>query len=84
MSVYGSIHLNNACIYLNMPYCSSIYLNMTEYHRMSLNMAENAWINYSYYVRVLNMPRYIYNNIIIIVTNVIILLKFLKTSYVLH
>ena len=35
-------------------------------------MPENAWINSSGYVRVVNMPQYSYNNVII-VTNVIML-----------
>ena len=47
---------------------------------MSLNMPENTWINFSDYARVLNMPEYIYNNIIIIVGNVIIL-EFLSTRF---
>ena len=40
MSDYGSIHLNNALICINMPYCSSAYLNIAEYCLMSLNMPE--------------------------------------------
>ena len=48
---------------------------------MSLNMPENALKNCSDYVRVFNMPLYSYNNIIIIVTNVIIL-EFLSAQFV--
>ena len=73
MSDYYSIRRNNAWICLNMPQCPSICLSMSEYCWMSLNMPENAWINCSDYARVFNMPRHSYNNIIIIVTNVIIL-----------
>ena len=40
MSDYGSIHLNNSWICLNMPYCPSICLNMTDYCWMSLKMPE--------------------------------------------
>ena len=36
-------------------------------------MPENLWINCSDYAKVLSVPRYSYNNIIIIVTNVITL-----------
>ena len=57
MSDYGSIGLNNASIYLNIP----------DY------VPEYAWINYSGYARVFNIPRYSYNNIIIIETNVVII-----------
>ena len=46
---------------------------MAEYCWMSLNMHENVWINCSGYTKVLNMPRYSYNSIIIIVTNIIML-----------
>ena len=46
---------------------------MTEYCLMSLSMRENASLNCSDYVRVLNMLPYIYINIIIIVTNVMML-----------
>ena len=47
---------------------------------MSLNMPENTLINYFDYARVLNMPRYSYNNIVI-VTNVI-MLEFLYARFV--
>ena len=40
---------------------------------MSLNMSEHSWLNCSDYAGVLSMPRQSYKNIIIIVTNVIIL-----------
>ena len=43
-----------------------------------LDIPENVWINYYGYVRVLNMPRYKCNNIIIIVANVI--LEFLSAQ----
>ena len=46
-----------------------------------LNVPENAWINYSDYAKFLSMPRYRYNNIIIIVTNVITL-EFLSARFV--
>ena len=39
---------------------------------MSLNMSENAWINCSDYADIFNMPQYSYNNIIIIVTVIIL------------
>ena len=48
---------------------------------MSLIIPEHAWINCSVYAMVLNMRQYSYNNIIIIVTNVIIL-EFLAASFV--
>ena len=72
MSDYDFIHLNNAWIYLNMPQYLSICLTMVEYCWMFLNMPENAKTSCSDYARVLNIPRYSYNNIIIVVTNVII------------
>ena len=81
ISHYGSIRFNNAWRCLNMPYYPSICPNMAEYCWMSLNMPENAWLNCSYYVRVLNIPRYSHNNIIIIATNVIIL-EFLSARFV--
>ena len=46
---------------------------MAEYCWMFPNMSENASRNCSDYTRILNMLRYSYDNIIIIVTNVIIL-----------
>ena len=60
---YGSIRLNNAWI----------FLKITEHCWMSLNMPENARINCYDYTMVLSMLQYSYNNIIITVTNVIIL-----------
>ena len=48
-------------------------MNMTEYCRLSQNMHENAWIIYSDDAGVLNMPRYSYNNIIVIATNATVL-----------
>ena len=47
MSAYGSIRLNNAWIYLTMPYYPLICLNIAEYFWMSLHMPENDWINCS-------------------------------------
>ena len=81
MSDYGSIRLSNALICLNKPLDLSIYLNMAEYFWVTLRMPENVWINCSDYARVLDMLRYSYNNIIIIVTNVIIL-EFVSTRFV--
>ena len=46
---------------------------MAEYCWMSLNVLEIAWINCYDNAKVLNMPRYSYNNIFIFATNVIIL-----------
>ena len=63
-----------------MPKCRSVCLSMAEYCCMSLNMPENAWINCSDYARVLDMPQYSYNNIII-VTNVIVL-EFLSARFI--
>ena len=59
-SDYGSIRLNNAWICLNMPEHGWIFLNVPE----CMSIPEYAWINYSDYARVLNIPRYSYNNII--------------------
>ena len=58
-----------------------ISVNMPENGWVSLNMAESAWINSSDYTGVLNMLWYSYNNIVIIVTNVIIL-EFLSAWFV--
>ena len=75
MSEYRSIHLNNATlISLSMPENGWILLNVPEYSR-------NAWINCSDYARVLSMPRYSYNNIFIIVANVVILNSCLRDLY---
>ena len=65
-----------------MPEYALMFLNIPEYDwiLMSLNMSEHSWLNCSDYARVLNMPRYSYNNIIT-VTNVIIL-EFLSTRFV--
>ena len=65
-----------------MPEYALMFLNMPEYDwiLMSLNMSEHSWLNCSDYARVLNMPRYSYN-IIITVTNVIIL-ELLSTRFV--
>ena len=68
MSDYVSIGLNNSWI----MWPESVF--------MSLNMPEHGWINWSDYVRVLSVPQYSYNNIII-VTNVIIL-EFLSTRVI--
>ena len=48
---------------------------------MSLSMRENASLNRSDYVRVLSMLPYIYINIIIIVTNVM-MLEFLSAWFI--
>ena len=79
MSYYGSTCLNNAYVYLNMSKCPSVCLSMAEYCWIFLNIPENPWINCSDYARVLNMPQYSYNNIII-VTNVI-MLEFLSARF---
>ena len=81
VSGYGSIRLNDAWTFLNMVLCPSIYRNMAAYCWMSLNMSENTLINCSDYSRVLNMPQYSYNNIIIVATNVV-MLEFLSTWFV--
>ena len=54
---------------------------MPQYALMFLDVPENAWTNCSDYARVLNMPQYSYNNIVIIVANVIIL-EFLSARFV--
>ena len=68
-----------------MPEYAWICLNVSQYTWTWLNIADcpwiylqNAWINCSDYARVLNIPRYSYNNIIIIVT----LLEFLSAQFV--
>ena len=43
-------------------------LDIPEHGWILLNIPKYAWINCSDYARVLNMPQYTYNNIIIIVT----------------
>ena len=58
---------------------------MSQYVLMSLsmlNMPENARINCSDYAKVLNMPGYNNNNIMIIVTNVI-MFEFLSSRLLL-
>ena len=62
-----------------MPEYISGCLNAPEYAWMSLNILENAWINCSDYV--LNMPRYSYKKIIIIITNVV-KLEFFSARFV--
>ena len=47
---------------------------MAEYWRMSLNMSKNAWKNCSEYARVINMPWYSCNNIIIVIIIIIIII----------
>ena len=71
-----------------MPEYAWICLNVSQYAWTWLNIADcpwiylqNAWINCSDYARVLNISRYSYNNIIIIVTNDI-LLEFLSAQFV--
>ena len=56
-------------------------LNMPEDGWILMDVFENAWINCCDYVMVLNMPWYSYINIIIIVTNVVIL-EFLSAGFV--
>ena len=68
MSDYVSIGLNNS--WIMWPECAF----------MSLNMPEHGWINWSDYVRVLSVPQYSYDNIII-VTNFIIL-EFFSTRVI--
>ena len=60
-----------------MPEYALISLNMPEHGWILLNVPEYAWINCS---RVLNMPRYSYDNVII-VTNVI-MLEFLPARFI--
>ena len=55
---------------------------MAEYCRMSLSMPENAWINCPDYARVLNMPQYSYNNIIIVNNNCNIINSCLLDLYI--
>ena len=71
MPEYAWICLNT----LNVPQYNWILLNVPEY------MPENTLINCSDYARVLNIPRDSYNNIIIIVTNVI-MLEFLSVRFI--
>ena len=52
-------------ICLNMPEYTLISLNFPYHWWTLLNVPQYAWINCSDYVRVLNMVRYSYNNIII-------------------
>ena len=59
-----------------MPKYALMSFIMSEHGRMSLNMPENVSINCSDYARVLNMAQHSYNNIIIIVT--VIILEFLS------
>ena len=61
-----------------MPEYALMSLSMPEYGYILLNVSEYAGINCSDYARVLNMPRYSYN--IIIVTNVT--LEFLSAQFV--
>ena len=61
--------------------CLWVWLNMCQYPWIYLNILENAWINCSDYTSLLNMPQCSCNNIIIIVTNVIIL-EFLSAQFV--
>ena len=67
-------------IFLTMSPYASISLNISEYCWMSLDMPENAWINCSGYSRVLNVPWFSYN-MMIIVTNVI-MLQFLSAQFI--
>ena len=64
-----------------MPRYALISLKKPEHGWILLNVPENAWIDCSDNAMVLIMPRYSYNNIIIIVTNVIIL-EFFSARFV--
>ena len=54
---------------------------MTEYCWIFLTVPENAEINCSEYAKILNMPQYNNKNIVIIVTNVIVL-EFLPAWFI--
>ena len=56
-------------------------LNMPEHGRIFLNVAENTWTNCSDYSSFFTMLWYSYNNIIVIVTNVVIL-EFLSAWFI--
>ena len=64
MTPYASLTPEYALMSLNMHKNRWIFLNVPE----CMNIPEYAWINCSHYARVLNMPRYSYDNIIIFVT----------------
>ena len=51
-----------------------------EYCRMSPNMPKKAWIDWSGYARVLNIPQHSYNYIIIATS--VIILEFLSSRFV--
>ena len=50
-----------------------MFFNMPEHGWILLNIFEFVWLNISEHSGVLNMRRYSYNNIIIIVANIIVL-----------
>ena len=77
MAPYTSIMLEYASICLNV-----LHLNMTEYCLKSVSIPKNSWINCSHPARVLNTPRYSYNNIIFIIVTNIIVLEFLSAQFV--
>ena len=85
MSDCGSIRFNKC---LNILQYALMSLNMPKHGWILQNFPEYAWINCFDYARVLSIPWYGYNNIIIFVTNVVILeflsatiLSFFKTSW---
>ena len=63
-----------------MPKYALMSLSVPEHGWILVNVPEDAWINCSDYARVLSMPRFSYNNNIIIVANVII--EFLSVWFV--
>ena len=79
MVSYASIMPEYALLSLNMPEHGWILLNVPEYAWKCLNKLW-LWLCFDY-VRVLNMLRYSYTNIIIIIVNVVIL-KFLSARFV--
>ena len=80
LSDYDSIRFNNAWICLNITQYPWIYLNMTEYCWMSLNMPQKSLNKLFWYVRVLNIWQYSYNNIIIV--TMVVALEFLSARFV--
>ena len=68
-NVWLWLHMPQYC--LNMPRNALIPLSIPEHGWILLNVHEYDWLNRSDYARVFNMPRYSYNNNIIIVTVII-------------
>ena len=94
MPEYGSICPNNAWICLDVPQYAWILLNVPEYAWISCSISGfsicliilDIWQGFEYaagikHPRVLNVLRYSYNDIIIIVTKVIVL-EFLSARFV--